>query len=181
MSMTEVGSVYGEALYGLCLEEGLSKTVLEQLSALDQSFQQEPGYIRLLTSPSLTKAERCKIIDDSFQGKVEPYVLNFLKILTQKGYMRHFSDCRSAYRDCYNKDNNILPVTATTAVALTQDQATRLTEKLRAITGKHIELTNHLEPRLLGGVRLDYDGKRLDDTIANRLDNIRNLLENTVL
>ena len=179
--MTEVGSVYGEALYGLCLSEGLSKTVLEQLSALNQSFQQEPGFIRLLTTPSLTKAERCKVIDDSFQGKLQPYVLNFLKILTQKGYMRHFSDCCSAYRNCYNKDNNILPVTATTAVALTQEQTKRLTEKLSAITGKHVELTNRLEPKLLGGVRLDYDGKRLDDTIANRLDSIRRLLENTVL
>ncbi len=179
--MTEVGSVYGEALYGLCLSEGLSKTVLEQLSALDQSFQQEPGFLRLLSSPSLSKAERCKVIDNSFRGKLQPYVLNFLKILTEKGYMRHFSDCCSTYRDCYNKDNNILPVKATTAVALTSDQARRLTEKLSAITGKQIELTNHLEPKLLGGVRLDYDGKRLDDTIANRLDSIRSLLENTVL
>ena len=179
--MTEVGSVYGEALYGLCFSEGLSKTVLEQLSALDQSFQQEPGFIRLLTSPALSKAERCNIIDDSFRGKLQPYVLNFLKILTEKGYMRHFSDCCTAYRGCYNKDNNILPVMATTAVALTSDQARRLAEKLSAITGKQIELTNHLEPKLLGGVRLDYDGKRLDDTITNRLDSIRSLLENTVL
>ena len=179
--MPEVGSVYGEALYGLCLEEGLSKKVLEQLSALDQSFQQEPEFIRLLTSPSLTKSERCKIIDDSFQGNLQPYVLNFLKILTEKGYMRYFSDCCSTYRDCYNKDNNILPVKATTAVALTQDQVLHLKEKLGALTGKEIALTNHLEPKLLGGVRLDYDGKRLDDTIANRLDRIRGLLENTVL
>lgn len=181
MSMTEVGSVYGEALYGLCLEDGLSKTVLEQLSSLDQSFQQEPGFLRLLSSPSLSKAERCKVIDDSFRDKLQPYVLNFLKILTEKGYMRHFSDCCSTYRNCYNQDNNILPVKATTAVALTAEQARRLSEKLTAITGKQIELTNCLEPKLLGGVRLDYDGKRLDDTIANRLSSIRSLLENTVL
>ena len=179
--MTEVGTVYGEALYGLCQDEGISEALLKELDALEQSFREMPEFIRLLSSPALTKAERCTILDDSFRGKLQPYLLNFLKILTQKGYMRHFADCCGAYRDCYNRDHNILPVKATTASALTKDQAKRLTEKLSAITGKTIALTNHLDPEVLGGVRLSYDGKQLDDTIANRLDSIRSLLKNTVL
>ena len=180
--MTNVGSIYGQALYDLALSEGLAAEIGKQLAVLDRCFTQEtPEFLRLLGAPTLSKEERCKILDDSFRGQVQPYVLNFLKILTEKGYMRYFSDCCSTYRDCYNKDNNILPVKATTAVALTQDQVLHLKEKLGALTGKEIARTNHLEPKLLGGVRLDYDGKRLDDTIANRLDRIRGLLENTVL
>ena len=179
--MTEVGSVYGEALYGLCQEEGLAQALLAELDVLEQCFRDTPEFTRLLSSPALTKAERCRILDDSFRGQLQPYLLNFLKILTEKGYMRHFADCCAAYRDCYNRDNNILPVRATTATALTREQARRLTEKLSAITGKTVALTNHLDPTVLGGVRLDYDGKQLDDTIANRLDSIRSLLKNTVL
>ncbi|MBR4972440.1 MAG: ATP synthase F1 subunit delta [Oscillospiraceae bacterium] len=179
--MTEVGTVYGEALYGLCQDEGISEALLKELDALEQCFRDTPEFIRLLSSPALTKAERCTILDDSFRGKLQPYLLNFLKILTQKGYMRHFVDCCGAYRDCYNRDHNILPVKATTASALTKEQTQRLTEKLSAITGKTIALTNHLDPDVLGGVRLSYDGKQLDDTIANRLDSIRSLLKNTVL
>lgn len=179
--MTEVGSVYGEALYDLCQEEGLSGLVLAELAVLEKSFAAAPEFIRLLCSPVLTKAERCAIVDDSFRGRLQPYLLNFLKILTKKGYMRHFADCCSAYRDCYNRDHNILPVTATTAEALTQAQAKRLSQKLEEITGKTIQLHNRLDPAVLGGVRLDYDGKRLDDTIAGRMANIRSLLKNTVL
>lgn len=181
MSMTEVGSVYGEALYTLCQQEQLSGRVLQELEVLEQSFRETPEFIRLLSSPALTKAERCRILDDSFRTRLQPYLLNFLKILTEKGYMRHFSDCCGAYRDCYNRDHNILPVTATTAAPLSQDQARRLAAKLGAITGKTVQLHNRLDPEVLGGVRLDYDGKRLDDTIANRMDTIRSLLKNTVL
>lgn len=179
--MTEVGSVYGDALYGLALSEGLSEPILKELDTLRQSFDAEPGFIKLLGTPSLTKQERCQILDDSFRGKVQPYVLNFLKILTEKGYMRHFSDCCGAYQEHYNRDNGILPVTAVTAVALTADQQNRLTEKLSAITGKKIKLNSRVDSLVLGGVRLDYDGKRLDDTIAHRLDAIRGVLKNTVL
>ena len=179
--MTEIGSVYGDALYELAKEEGLTESVGAQLRLLQDSFRQEPDFIRLLSAPNLTKAERCQILDDSFRGKVEPYLLNFLKILTEKGYMRYFSDCTDAYTERYNQDNGILSVTAVTAVALSAEQADKLTGKLENITGKTIELVNRVDPGIYGGVRLDYDGQRLDDTVAHRLENIRNLLKNTVL
>jgi F-type H+-transporting ATPase subunit delta len=179
--MTGVGNVYGEALYTLARDEGLSATILEQLKALDESFRQEPDFLRLLSAPNLPKAERCRILDDSFRGRIEPYILNFLKILTEKGYARHFGDCCKAYRSLYNQDNGILVVTAVTAVPLNGQQRAALTEKLNRITGKHVELENKLDPAVLGGVRLDYDGKRVDDTVSHRLDAVRNMLNNTVL
>lgn len=179
--MTEVGSVYGLALYDLALSEGLTDQILKELDVLRQSFDAEPRFLRLLSTPALTKQERCTILDDSFHGKLQPYLLNFLKILTEKGYIRHFSHCCDAYREQYNRDNGILPVTAVTAVPMTQTQQTRLKEKLEALTGKTVELQSRIDPACLGGVRLDYDGKRLDDTVAHRLDAIRGVLKNTVL
>lgn len=179
--MTEVGNVYGESLYTLAREENLSEQIGRELTALRDGFRQEPEFIRLLSSPSLAKAERCQILDDSFRGKVHPYVLNFLKILTEKGYMRHFGDCCKAYTAHFDQDNGIVRVTAVTAVALTDSQSARLTEKLSRSTGKQVILHNRVEPGVLGGVRLDYDGQRLDDTVSHHLDAVRELLSKTVL
>lgn len=179
--MTQIGSVYGRALYELAKDEALSLTVLEQIRVLDDSFSREPDFLRLLAAPNLSKEERCRILDQCFHGKLHPYVLNFMKILTEKGYMRHFGDCRRAYQEMYNEDHGILVVTAVTAVALNGEQSARLQEKLSRITGKTIELVNRIDPACLGGVRLDYDGKRVDDTVAHRLDTIRDILKNTVL
>ena len=83
--MTQIGSVYGQALYSLALEESLTGEILGQLAVLDDSFRENPDFIRLLSSPNLSKQERCAILDDSFRGKVNGYVLNFMKILTEKG------------------------------------------------------------------------------------------------
>ena len=179
--MTQIGNVYGESLYELAKDENLTAELAAQLKVLKDCFRQEADFVKLLSTPSLTKAERCQILDDSFRGTVHPYVLNFLKILTEKGYMRYFSDCCDSFAALYNQDNGILPVTAVTAVALSGAQAEKLTEKLAKITGKHIELSNRIDPSCLGGVRLDYDGQRLDDTVSHRLDAIRNVLNKTVL
>ena len=179
--MTQIGKAYAQGLYALALEEDLCRQILEEMNTLDVSFTQEPDFLRLLSASNLHKDERCAILDDSFRGRVHPYVLNFLKILTEKGYVRHFSDCCKAYREQYNIDNGILPVCAVSAVALTAQQKQRLTDKLAGLTGKTIELTNRIDPECLGGVCLDYDGKRVDGTVQQRLQSIRTLLKNTVL
>ena len=132
--MTEVGSVYGQSLYELAKDESLTKLMGEQLAILQEAFRQEPDFIRLLSSPSLTKSERCQILDDSFRGKVHGYLLNFLKILTEKGYMRYFSDCCDAFTQHYDQDNGILRVNAVSAVELTTEQKDKLTRKLSRIT-----------------------------------------------
>ena len=179
--MTQVGINYGQALYDLAAEENISEQVLRELVILQDALAGEPAFLSLLASHSLSKEERCAVLDESFRGKLQPYVLNFLKILTEKGYIRHFGDCCKAYRDLYNADHGILPVCAVTAVAMTPEQTEKLTGKLSQITGKTVELSNRVDPKCLGGVRLDYDGKRVDGTVQSRLDAIRDLLKNTVL
>ena len=179
--MTEIGNIYGGALYELAAGERLSEEILKQLQILSGSFTDEPEFLKLLSAHSLPKAERCKIIDDSFAEKVHPYVRNFLKLLTEKGYVRHFADCCSAYRARYHADNNILPVTAVTAVALNDAQVARLVSKLEEKTEKTVDITNRIDPDVLGGVRLDFDNKCVDDTLAHRLESVRHLLNNTIL
>lgn len=179
--MSDVGRIYGRALYDLANDEAVSDTILQQLQALQESFQAEPTFLRLLSLPELPLEERCQILDTCFADKVHSYVLNFLKILTQKRIIRSFPDCLRAYQEQYEADNNILPVTAVTAIPLSASQLERLTEKLSTVTGKTAQVKNRLDPSCLGGVRLDYDGKRVDGSVANRLESVRRLLKNTVV
>lgn len=177
--MTQIGNAYAQGLYALAAEEGLTEQILQQLEVLDQTLEED--YLRLLASPALSKEERCNILDQALRGRVHIYVLNFMKLLTEKGYIRHFGACCRAYREQYNEEHGILPVRAVSAVALTGQQQQRLTEKLEKLTGKTVNLQNTVDPRVMGGVRLDYDGMRIDGTVKNRLDAVKKLLEEAVL
>ena len=179
--MTEIANVYGQALYDLAKDEDLTDELLEQMSVLNEGFSAEPAFVQLLCAPSIPKEERCKVLDDSLRGQVHPYVLNFMKILTEKGYMRHFADCCRLFRQQYNKDKGILPVVAVTKLPLSDELRRKLTDKLSVVTGKTIDLECRVDPECLGGVRLELDGIQVDGTIRHRLDEIRKLLKNTVL
>ena len=179
--MTTQANVYAQALYGLAKDENCADTVLDQLSALSESFGKEPDYLRLLSAPNLSKEERCGILDSGFRGKLHPYVLNFLKLLTEKGYICHFSDCCKAYVTQHNADKGILEVRAVSAVALTDAQKAKLKEKLTAMTGKTVELACKVDPAVLGGIRLQYDGRQVDGTVQGRLETMERTLRNTVI
>lgn len=179
--MTRAATVYAEALYDLAKDEALGTKILEEIKALDEAFKGENDFLRLLSTPNLPMEERLKIIDDSFRGRIHAYTLNFLKLLTEKGYVIKFRECAAAYRDLYNEDNGILPVKVVTAQPLNEKQVLRLKVRLGAITGKVVELNQQVDPACLGGIRLDYDGKRVEDTVAGRLEAVRKTLKNTVL
>lgn len=179
--MTEVASVYGQALYDLAKDEGVLEEILNQLKVLKESFEAEPAFGQLLSTPSIPKQERCQVLDDSLRTQVHPYVLNFLKILTEKGYMRHFSGCCQLFKQQYDQDNGILPVVAVTKLPLSDELCRKLAKKLSDVTGKTIELECRVDPECLGGVRLDLGGMQVDGTVRHQLDEIRAILKNTVL
>ena len=179
--MTDAANQYGTALYELAKDENLLQEILPQLQVLTQVTEQDPKFLTLLSSPSVPKEERCRVLDETLKGKVHPYLLNFLKILTEKGYMKQFPGCCRVFRNLYNKDMGIVCVTCVTAAPLTPELQDRLTKKLSSVTGKTIELTCKVDGACLGGVRLDFDGKQVDGTVRRRLEDVRNLLKNTVL
>ena len=178
--MTRIGKIYGGALYELAAEEGLDKEMLDELEQVEDLFAAWPDYEKLLALPSVPKAQRCEALDEALRGRVQPYLLNFLKILTERGEIRALRDCRKEYRTRYNEAHGILEATAVAAVALNETQKTALTEKLQTLTGKTVRLAVKVDPACLGGVRLEMGGTELDGTVQARLDTLRRSLAATV-
>ena len=174
--MNRAAGVYGQGLYALAKEEALEDSILRELDLLRAAFAEQPDFLKLLRSPNVAKQERLDIIDSSFRDKVHGYVLNFMKLLTEKGYIAYFSDCCDAYQAQYNADKGILRVQAVSAIALTDNQKAQLTEKLTAITGKTIQLNCKVDKSVLGGVRLNYSGVQVDGTVQSRLQAVEKAL-----
>ena len=174
--MITAGKEYGSALYALARENGNEAEVLEQLEALEELFRSEPQWYDLLTSPTLNKSERLDLIDQALRGRVDIYLVNFVKLLTERGRLRELPDCRKEYGELFDADHNILRVTAVTAVPLRDDLRARLEEKLGAKAGCTVVLKSRVDPAVLGGVCLEYPGRQLDDTLRTRLESIHSAL-----
>ena len=179
--MTETARMYGGSLYDLAAEEGLEVRILGELDEVTALIKGSPDYLHLLSIPSIPKKERCALLDEAFRGQVHLYVLNFLKILCEKGTLRELPGCARAYRVRYNQAHGILEAVAVTAIPMTEEQTARLHEKLEAVTGKRIDLKTKVDPAVLGGIRLDIEGTELDGTVKNRLASLRSSIANVTV
>lgn len=174
--MTELAREYGEGLYALAEEEGLEDGLLTELETLLGCFGENPDFLRLLGNMSLSKEERLDIADKALRGQVHPYVLSFLKLLCERGAAYAFPGCAEAYRLLYNKQHGIVEAHVTTSIPLTEEQRARMTEKLRAMSGKQVTLVERIDPSIMGGVVLEMEGKRYDNSVTARLERMRTLL-----
>ena len=174
--MTEFGREYGEGLYALCAEEKLDQAVLDEVQAIRKAFRENEAFVHLLGNMSMSKEERVRIVDETFKGQIHEYTLNFLKILVERGAIHAFSECAAAYQESYFRDHQVAVAEVTTANPLNEEQKNRLREKLKKLSGKEIVLKEKIDPSVMGGVLLQMDGKRYDNTVRHRLAAIKQTL-----
>ena len=179
--MTQAARVYGGSLYDLATEEKLDGQIMEQMNEIRQIFRENPGYLKLLGEPAIPQEERIKLLDEAFGGQVEPYLLNFLKLLCEKKILREFSGCCEEFTRRYNVDHNIATAVVTSAVALTDEQMAALKDKLEKISGKTVTLTQKTDPTVLAGLKVELEGRQLDGTVKSRLDDLSRKLNELIV
>jgi F-type H+-transporting ATPase subunit delta len=137
--------------------------------------------MRLLSEPSIPKAERLSLIDQAFDGQVHPYVNNFMKVLCKEGLIRELYGCIAQFRSRFYKDQNIAEATVTSAVPLSEKQISALQAKLEKLSGKTILLQQKVDAGVIGGLRVEVDGKQFDGTVENRISTVRRKVTEIIL
>ena len=179
--MTKTAKVYGGSLYELAKEEGLAERICAQLQQVIAVFDGNPAYWQFLDTASISKQERCKALDEALAASVEPYLLNFIKILCENGMVAQLKGCAKEYRRRYNEDHGIVDVCAVTAIPMAQPLQQKLKQKLGSILGKQVELSCKVDPNCMGGVLLQLPERQLDGTVKHRLDALRESLKAAAL
>ncbi len=171
--MTNLAREYGEGLYELARDEELRPMLHEQLLDIMAVLKQEPDFIRLLTSRAVERSNRLRVVDETFGDRVHPYIANFMKLLVQKEHFDAFPLCCEWFHQRYNEDYGIVEASVTSAVALTEEQRAALRVRLSKLSGKQVSLNETVDPAVIGGVRVEMDGRRYDNTIQDRLGRLR--------
>ena len=174
--MTGLAREYGEGMYELARDEDLSQLIHEQLEDINALLKQQPDFIKLLCSRAIERDTRLGIVDETFRDHVHPYVTNFMKLLVGKAHFDAFPLCCQWFHQRFNDDNRIVEARVTSAVALSEDEMTALRVKLASISGRQVKLITSVDPALIGGVRVEMDGRRYDNTIQDRLGRLKRSL-----
>lgn len=170
--MTQTARVYGGSLYDLAAEEKLTEQILEQMKEIRRIFSENPEYVSLLGQPSIHKKEREDMIEKAFGSQAERYLVNFIKLLCDRSILMEFAGCCEEFTRRYHAEHGISEAVVISAVTLNERQMTALKEKLEKISGKKISLTQKKDPSVIGGLRVELEGKQLDGTVQGRMSGL---------
>ena len=175
--MSNISKAYADALFELSIEENILEEIKEQTALLLQVLAENADFVKLLNAPTVTKEEKINLTDGVFSTKINKHLLNFIKVMIQRKDTAEMKNSFTDFEKLYNKHNNIEKAVAITAVAMSEELKTKLVDKLQAITGKNIVLTNKVDPACLGGVILQLEDKQFNDSISGKLETLKNQLK----
>jgi F-type H+-transporting ATPase subunit delta len=121
------------------------------------------------------------MIEAAFGSQAERYLVNFLKLLCERNLLREFSGCCEEYTRRYHADYGIAEAVVVSAVALKENQLAQLKEKLEKLCGKKIYLVQKIDPSVVGGLRVEVDGKQYDGTIQGRMSDLSGKIKNVIV
>ena len=179
--MTEAALTYGTALFDLATEENMLQAYMDEAAMLRTAIEDEPQLLPLLDCRAVPQKERLQILDNCFREAVQPYFLNYLKILCEKGMIRLLPECIRQFEILYLDAMGIVEAKATTASAMSPQLQEKLAKKLEGLTGKSVKLQCAVDESVLGGVRLEFMGRQMDGTIRRRLDEVSKSLSDLTL
>lgn len=173
--MGQVGKLYANALFELCKEEDCIDLVYEKLNEYNAVFTEFNDLQKLLSVPTITLSDKLNIISKVFKNDNIAY--NFLCVLVEKKRINNFESIVNEFNKIYNSFRNIIEITATTSIPLTDETRQKLIDKLSQKSGKKVKLIETVSPDILGGIIINYGNTQIDNSIRGKLRDITKQLK----
>jgi F-type H+-transporting ATPase subunit delta len=170
--MEEIANVYARALFEAAHDAGRLDDVREQLGAFAEALEQSRDLQVFFFSPYFSSEEKRDGLERTLTD-ADPLVSNFLGLLVEKQRMPALSLIRRRFDALWDRENRILPVQVTSAIALEEATVKEIGKRIGEQTGQRIELTSNVDPDILGGIVLRVGNSILDASIRNRLEQLR--------
>ncbi len=174
--MTTTSREYAEALFELAVQDDVTKETSEGLETVVSAMMQTPAYRALLASPAIGKEERLAALDSAFRGKIPDILLAILRMMVSRGHIAALDGMARDYEELARGYRGESMAVVTSAVPLKEAETVALRAKLEKKLARKIVLQCQVNPALIGGVRVEVDGRVIDGIIRNKLDEIKEVM-----
>jgi F-type H+-transporting ATPase subunit delta len=175
VSVQRLARVYATALLDAAAKQNVQPAaVLEEIDSLiDDVLSNNTQLDVLLTGHAVGRKARREALQKAFDGRASDFFLRFLMVLNEHERLELLRPIRAAAHAIENERHRRVPVQVWSAVPLSDDQKGRLSESVRQRFQFEPLLQTHVDPALLGGLKLRIGDMQIDDTVRTRLDNLR--------
>lgn len=172
---------YAKALYKYTVERNAAAQMYTAMGILAEAYDANVSLQATIANPFVDNDRKTSILataaDIKEQDKAAEPFKDFVKLLGRHRRMDIMRDTALAYLAIYRREHNIYKVHITSAATLDDTDRNRIQTMVeKHLQGGTAQYSYATDPALIGGFTVTIDSQRLDASVRNELQQLRQRL-----
>jgi len=172
----EVARRYAIALYQLAAEQEAVEATEKELRAVVDETRRTREIARYLAHPLVSRERKTEFVARIFPD-LSMRMHNLFGLLIRNRREPYLDLSCDEFLAARAEAEGLVPVCVKTARPLSEDERGRLTANLEGTLRRRVRLEERIDEGLLGGARIETEGRVIDGSLRARLEGLRARLE----
>ena len=169
---------YAKALVSHSIDKGNLDVMFDEINSLINILEETDDLKEFISNPTISRENKTKLLNE-LTGQSLPNISILLNLLSSNNRVDMLLDVCKVFVQQYNSYNDIVDVTVTSPVNISENLEKTIKEYLSSIKAGKIKLTKNIDKDLIAGFTLDFDNTRLDASVKKRLEKMKKQLKTT--
>ena len=168
---------YAKAIYDVANEENSVNEVYKDMSLIKELYGSSIDFKNLLSNSQINYQDKKRAIL-SLTEKDNALTEKLIELLIHNKRITIIGDIAISFIQLYNEQNNIKEATVITASPINKELESEILSKINISNLKSVNLTNIVDPNIIGGFIIRFDGKEYNASVKQNLNNLKKELTN---
>lgn len=170
MNNGKISVRYARALYNTAKESGCDKEIYEQLGVFVKLYEENMAEMNAaFDNPVIDKEDRRNLLLTAMGSEISPCLKDFVDLVVERHREDKMYLMAKKYEELYREENKILQTRITTATQLNPATLEEIRKCVEHDFDANVEMSETIDPSLIGGFVLDVGDERYDASIARQL------------
>jgi F-type H+-transporting ATPase subunit delta len=171
-----VATRYAKSLLDLAIEKGQLEKVNADMNLIDEVCKGSRDLVLMLKSPIINTDKKQVVLKEVFGAKVSDMTMQFMNLMTEKKREDVIQEIGAAFQLQYKTYKSISTAYVTSAVALDTETKAKILAIAKGEAKGEVELTEKIDPALIGGFVLRVGDKQIDESVSRKLAEVKKTL-----
>jgi len=173
MKDSRINGRYAKALFDLALEQQILETAFHDMELVKEICQSSKEFESMLSSPIIRTDKKQAVVKEIMGAHLNQISLSFLLLILKKRREANLRGIAIEFIEMYKDFNGIKTAHLETAMVLDSATKSEFKALLTKQSNKSIEISEEINPNIIGGFIITIDDKQTDNSISTKIQRLR--------
>lgn len=177
MEAERIAKRYAKSIFDLATEKNLVESLHKDMLQLQELFQNSREFRLLINSPIIHSIRKLEIVQKAIGSHIDNLTETFITLLFKRHREYTLPFIAKEVIALYQKSKNIYEVELISAATLNDNFKNILKMKIENKLHAHAQFKEIINPEIIGGFIVRFDGKEYDASVASKLNTLKRQFE----